>query len=97
MRACKPGLNLTINGQTVGLIEAASQLLDQIKPLAELLDQGGDGELVSASWHLQKKRCLTPAKRPPHRHSRLSTRQAALNDGRSPAPSLIVKPSKPNR
>ncbi|MFO1370365.1 MAG: glutamate--cysteine ligase [Marinagarivorans sp.] len=60
----KPGLNLTINGQTVGLTEAASQLLDRIKPLAELLDQGGDGELVSASWHLQKEKVLDPSKTP---------------------------------
>lgn len=60
----KPGLSLTIKGQAIALSEAANQLLDSIKPLAELLDLSGDGNLVSASWQQQKEKLLDPATTP---------------------------------
>lgn len=60
----EPGLNLKINGNSVPLAQAANQLLDSIKPLAELLDLCGDGMLVSASWRQQKEKVLNPAATP---------------------------------
>ncbi len=60
----KPGLMLSIGGESVALSQAANQLLDNIKPLAELLDLSGDGNGVYTSWVRQKNKLADPALTP---------------------------------
>lgn len=60
----KPGLRLSLNGRDTPLVDAANQLLEAIKPLAELLDLTCDDNLVSASWQHQKDKLSDPDRTP---------------------------------
>lgn len=60
----RPGLQLQRHGQTVVLQAWASELLEQILPLAELLDQSQGGSQHAAALQAQQAKVADPSLTP---------------------------------
>jgi glutamate--cysteine ligase len=60
----KPGLTLDRHGRRVEMRDWALELIDQCRPIAELLDAATGKDVYSATWAEQRARVLDPSRTP---------------------------------